>query len=728
MEFYDKIIEQIKRNKLMNFEKDFVVAQLCVINNKPYEEMKEIVDNLESLGELDFEKRRVGKVNGDIDPSLDMESNIDKAYKILARKDARAKKNSKRVRGTIDRTQAGYAFLIPDDETMEDIFIAEKDLNGAMNKDIVVVETKKTGGRKQEGKVVQVVERTNNRIVGRIKLNKHNALVSPDDVKFGADILIPINKVLNANQGDKVVVKIEKYNSGKKNPEGVVLEVLGPPDKIETEVLSLIRSYDLYETFSKNVQKIASEMPTEIDLKKYKDRKDLTNEILFTIDGEDSRDLDDAVGLKINKAGNRVLTVAIADVGEYVTYNSPIDKEAFQRGTSVYFPGLVLPMLPRELSNGICSLNEGVNRLSLTVDVEYDANANVISSNFYESVIRSSKRFTYTTVQKILEGDEKARSENSKFVPILLEMAKLSKQLSKIRSKMGSLELNIPEVFVELDELGGVANISKRIQDESHKLIETFMVAGNEQIAKFFYDKKLPFVYRVHEKPDQEKMESFLRFIKKLCVQTKVNAENIKPIELQKILNDVKGTDAEFAVNKICLRSMQKAKYNPICLGHFGLALKYYCHFTSPIRRYPDLTIHRIIKDYLHGNLIDRKLAETKRFVLVSAMNSTEREIVADKVERDVDDLYKAYYMQSHIGEEFDAVVCSVTKYGVYVQLENSIEGLVSIADLPDDNYEYIEEELTLKGGRSSFCIGRKLRVKLANANIITRNIDFVLA
>lgn len=728
MEIYDKIIEQIKRNKLMDFEKDFVIAQLCVINNKPYEEMKEIVNNLENLHELDFENKRICEKGENFDPSLDMETNLDKAYKILARKDARAKKNLRRVRGTIDRTQAGYAFLIPDDETMEDIFISEKDLNGAMNKDIVVVETKKTNGRKQEGKVVQVVERTNNRIVGRIKLNKHNALVSPDDVKFGADILVPINKVMNANQGDKVVVKIEKYNSGKKNPEGIVVEVLGAPDKIETEVLSLIRSYDLYESFSKNVQKIASEMPTEIDVKKYKNRKDLTKEILFTIDGEDSRDLDDAVGLKINKAGNRVLTVAIADVGEYVTYNSPIDKEAFQRGTSVYFPGLVLPMLPRELSNGICSLNEGVNRLSLAVDIEYDANANVLNSNFYECVIKSSKRFTYTTVQKILEGDEKARKENSKFVSILLEMANLSKQLTKIRNKMGSLELNIPEVFVELDELGGVQNISKRIQDESHKIIEIFMVSANEEIAKFFYEKKLPFVYRVHEKPDQEKMESFLRFVKKLCVQTKVNAENIKPIELQKILNEVKGTDAEFAVNKICLRSMQKAKYNPTCLGHFGLALKYYCHFTSPIRRYPDLTIHRIIKDYLHGELNAKKLSETKRFVLVSAMNSTEREIVADKVERDVDDLYKAYYMQGHIGEEFDAVVCSVTKYGVYVQLENSIEGLVSIADLPDDKYEYIEEELTLKGRHNTFCIGRKLRVKLANSNIITRNIDFVLA
>ena len=732
MEFYDKILDQIKRNKLITLEYDFLIAQLCVLNNKPYEEMKEVVDNLISLGELDLETDTMHKEeNGKMKPVLDtpeMESNLDIAYKILARKDARSKKNSRRVKGTIDRTGAGYAFLLPEEEGMEDIFISERDLNGALNKDIVVVETKKTNGRKLEGKVVQVLYRANERIVGKIKLNKKNAIVSPDDVKFGSDILVPINKVFGANQGDKVVVKIEKYNGGKKQPEGVVIEVLGAPDKIETEVLSIIRSYDLYESFSKKVQTIASEMPKEVDLQKYKNRKNLTNELYFTIDGEDSRDLDDAIALKVNKKGNRVLSVSIADVGEYVPYNSAIDKEAFQRGTSVYFPSLVLPMLPRELSNGICSLNEGVARLALTVEIEYDEEGSVLGYDFFESVIESKKRFTYTIVQKILEGDKEEISKNKEFVTPLVEMNKLAKQLLTKRVNNGSLELNIPEVFIELNDLGGVNGIGKRIQDDSHKLIEAFMVAANECMAKFFFDKKLPFVYRVHEKPNPEKIEGFIRFVSKLGLSSKINSENVNPKALQKILNDVKGKDAEFAVNKLCLRSMQKAKYNPVCLGHFGLASTYYCHFTSPIRRYPDLTIHRIIKDYLNGNLVGKTLSDSKKFVLVSALNSTEREIQADRVERDVDDLYKAYYMEPRIGEEFDAVVCSVTKYGVYVQLENTVEGLVSIGDLPKDQYEFIEEEMILKGARNIFAIGKKLRVKLAYVDLKTRNIDFVLA
>jgi len=732
MEFYDKILEQIKRNKLINLEYDFLIAQLCVLNNKPYVEMKEAVDNLISLGELDLENGEIpeNKKGAEtlIVPNDDMESNLDKAYKILARKDARAKKNSRRVKGTIDGTSSGYAFLIPEDEEMDDIFIAEKDLNGALNKDLVVVETKKTNGRKLEGKVVQILDRANERIVGKIKLNKKNAVVSPDDVKFGSDILVPINKTFGANQGDKVVVKIEKYNGGKKKPEGVVIEVLGAPDKIETEVLSIIRSYDLYETFSKKVQTIASEMPTEVDLAKYKNRKDLTKELYFTIDGEDSRDLDDAIAIKVNNKGNRVLCVSIADVGEYVPYNSAIDKEAFQRGTSVYFPSLVLPMLPRELSNGICSLNENVNRLALTIEIEYDEEGNVLNYNFFESIIKSKKRFTYTVVQKILEGDKSEIENNKQFVSSLLDMNKLAKQLLLKRVNNGSLELNIPEVFIELNDLGGVDGISKRIQDDSHKLIEAFMVAANECMAKFFCDKKLPFVYRVHEKPNPEKIEGFLRFVSKLGLSPKINSENVNPKALQKILNEVKDKDAEFAVNKLCLRSMQKAKYNPACLGHFGLASTYYCHFTSPIRRYPDLTIHRIIKDHLHGELQGKVLSEARKFVLVSSLNSTEREIQADKVERDVDDLYKAYFMEPRIGEEFDGIVCSVTKYGVYVQLENTVEGLVPIGDLPKDSYEFIEEEMVLKGRNNLYAIGKKLRVKLAYVDLKTRNIDFVLA
>ena len=410
MEDLERIEFQIKNNKLDELDYDFVVFQLCVLNNKPYNEMKSALDELIKDKKIILKNSPIDPVqlseeaNADLKVSaIDTKNAIEEAHLILNRKDKKAnsKKNLYRVEGILQGTSGGYGFLLPDDKTIQDIFISEKELKGAMNNDRVVVEVKRNGSRRLEGKVIQILQRNTNVIVGKIQLGKKNAYVMPDDVKFGANILVPINKVLGANNGDKVVCKIERYFANKKSPEGVVVEVLGAPDVIETEVLALIRSYELYENFPKNVREEAEKVPTEIKLKDYPNRYNFTNEICFTIDGEDSRDLDDAVSLSINKDGNRVLGVHIADVGEYVKYNNVFDKEAFKRATSVYFPGLVLPMLPRELSNGICSLNENENRLALSVFIEYDENAKVLGFNLYESIIKSAKRFTYTEVQKI---------------------------------------------------------------------------------------------------------------------------------------------------------------------------------------------------------------------------------------------------------------------------------------------------------------------------------------
>ena len=734
MELIEKIVYQIKNNNLDNFDYDFVLFQLCVLNNKPFNEMKEVLDELLSSGKITLKNEKIDPVKMSEDASRDesgsFQEAVEEAHLILSRKDKKAnsKKNLYRVEGILQGTIGGYGFVIPDDRTIEDIFIPEKELKGALNNDRVVCEVRKTNGRRKEGKIVQIVERSTNVIVGKIVFNKKNAYVEPDDVKFGADIFVPLNKTLHANNGDKVVCKIERFYANKKNPEGIVVEVLGAPDEIETEVLALVRSYNLYENFPKNVQEEASKVPTEIKLKDYPNRYDFTKEICFTIDGEDSRDLDDAISLTVNKDGNRVLGVHIADVGEYVKRNSVIDKEAFKRATSVYFPSLVLPMLPRELSNGICSLNEGVNRLALSVFIEYDKDAKVLGFNLYESVIKSAKRFTYTEVQKILEGDEETIANNKKFAKTLIDMDVLAKQLFKHRDANGGIEFKIPEVEIITDSLGKVIEINKKMQNDSNKLIEAFMVAANEVIAEHFCKNKIPFVYRIHETPDGEKMDSFLKYARTLGVVSNVNPNKVQPKDLQVILRDIEGKPCEYAVNKICLRSMQKAKYSPLCLGHFGIASTFYCHFTSPIRRYPDLTIHRIIKDHLHNELRDSNLIETKKFVASSSLQSSNREVVADKVERDVDDLYKAFYMKDRILEEFDAVVSGVTSFGCFVALDNTVEGMIDINDLPGSGYVFEEEHHQLTNGSNKYYLGKQVRVKLISVELNTRKINFVLA
>ena len=757
----EKILEQISINKLDRLEYPYLIAQLCVLNNRPYEEIKVVVDDLLKKGKLELnnlagetvpkyhteepempapltnrkkkepkkaaystKKRSKKEIVADYYEDSEM---LDEAYKMLKidPRKSKTKPSHMRVEGKISATTKGYAFLVADDSSIPDIFIPAKSLKGALHGDRVIVETMPSGKR-VEGKVLNILERANERVIGKIKLTKTCAYVTPDDVKFGMDVVVPLAKTLNANNGEKVVVTITNF--GNKSAEGIVTEVLGMPNAIETEVKAIIRAHNLYETFPKKVQEVAEQLPTEINIEEYRHRKDLTEELIFTIDGEDTRDIDDAISIKTNKDGTYTLGVHIADVGEYVRFNNVIDQEAFKRGTSVYFPGLVLPMLPRELSNGICSLNEMVNRLAISVFMDINDKGDVINHSICESVICSKKRFTYTEVQKIIERDKETCALNEDFNEAIWAMDKLAKILMKKKYDMGYINFEIPEVKIDLDDLGNVTFLSKRASNDSTKLIEAFMVAANETIAEHYCKLKAPFVYRIHETPSQEKMNTFLSLVKKLGVNTLANPDAIKPKELQTILTAVESLDAKDMVNRVCLRSLRKAKYSQDCLGHFGLASEFYCHFTSPIRRYPDLTIHRIIKDDLHGELVNKKLADTKNFVIVSSINSSEREVVADDVERDVDDLYKVFYMKEHLNEEFDGKVSGVTSFGIFVELENTVEGMIAIGDLPDDEYEYIEDEYKLKGHNNTYTIGMPLRVKSVRADILSREIDFVIA
>jgi ribonuclease R len=558
--------------------------------------------------------------------------------------------------------------------------------------------------------------------VGLLKIIKKIAYVVPDDVKFGKDISIPLGKINGATDGDKVVAKITRYYNSKRNPDGEIIEVLGKPNEIDTEILAILRSYNLYNSFPKKVTEMAETLPEFIDKTQYPNRKDFTDKIIFTIDGEDTRDIDDAISIEISPRGNRVLGVHIADVGEYVKKDNVFDKEAFKRGTSVYFPNLVLPMLPRQLSNGICSLNERVDRLALSCLMEFDKNANLVDYKICESIINSKKRFTYTKVQAIFEGD---REEVPELIDALLQMRTLAKQIEEKRIGRGAIEFNIPEVQVGLNDLGDVLTLTKREQNESHKLIETFMVVANETIATHFLSKKTPFVYRIHEKPDSEKLQRLVCMTDTFGVEHGIDIDKCEPKDIQNLLNSIKGQPCEYVLNKIALRCMKKAKYSPDCVGHYGLASPKYCHFTSPIRRYPDLTIHRIIKDSINGRLDENKKQLLKEFVVMSSMQSSETERNAEAVERDVDDLYRVFYMTHHIGEEFDGVISSVTNFGVFVELENTVEGMIRLDVLPQDQYEYFEDRFMLKGYDNVFTIGDRVRVRSTRADILSKEIDF---
>lgn len=603
----------------------------------------------------------------------------------------------------------------------DDVFIPGNMSGGAIDGDEVIIKLFSTDGGK-DGEVVKIVKPVKN-MTGRVVKISKNLFLEPDNPRIPFKIsILKTNKCPLLNQ--KVVVRLVRRPSGKVS--GDVIEILGDADDVKTLELAIIREHNLYEQFSDEAEALAKRLNKPVTAKQKQGRLDLTKIVTFTIDGEDARDFDDAVSIAPLDDDGFELGVHIADVGEFVKRGNALDDEAFERGTSTYFPTSVLPMLPVDISNGICSLNEGVERLTLSCIMKVDKNGGVFDYQIKESVIKSNARLTYTQVYAVMQGMDDPKA--GKFKKEILLMAKLAKILQQNRQARGALDLDIAEPQFIYDEKGYVTGVEKRDRNDAHRLIEEFMVLANQTVAKHYALRQLPFVYRIHEKPTNEKIKGVLEFLNGLGIACPAQPQNITPKFVQRLLDLIKGKSYEEAANKIVLRSLQKAIYKNQNLGHFGLALEYYCHFTSPIRRYPDLTIHRFIKDDLHGKLTGERLEEAEDFAVESATQSSETERNSEKTERDVDDLWRAYLMKDRVGEIFEATVVSVTNYGIFVGLENSVEGLIRIENLPNDAYLYFERSMELKGQKHRYRIGDRLKVKLISSNVYTRKVDFVPA
>lgn len=633
------------------------------------------------------------------------------------------------ITGKLQAHAKGFGFLIPEVEGEKDVFIPSSFINGAMNGDRVLVQITREdkNGKKREGEVIQILERANTKIIGVYEDSKNFGFVIAEDTRISQDIFISKKDRNGAKDGDVVVVEITKWPEKRRSPEGVVKEVLGQKGDKGLDILTIIKKYGLPEEFPTKVQAFAAGIDEEIPLKEYKRRKDLRDVRMVTIDGEDAKDLDDAVSIERLDNGRYRLGVHIADVSHYVREKNPLDKEALKRGTSVYLIDRVIPMLPKKLSNGICSLNPKADRLTLSCIMVIDGSGKVLDHEIVESVIRTNERMTYTDVTKILKDND---PELSKRYDYLLDdfkaMEELCNILYKKRTKRGAIDFDFEESKIILNEFGKPIDIKPYEREIANRIIEEFMLVCNETVAEHMFWSHLPFVYRVHEDPDEEKLEKFREFIYNLGYIIKWNGE-VKPRNLQEILEKVKGKKEETVVSTLLLRSMMRAKYSPECVGHFGLAAKYYCHFTSPIRRYPDLQIHRIIKEFINGKIDDDRSKKLTALVDYAARQSSETENIATEAEREVDDLKKAEYMLDRIGEEFEGIVSSVTSFGMFVELPNTIEGLIHITALDDDYYIYDENHLCLMGERTKkiYRLGDFVKVRCSKVDIPNREIYF---
>ena len=619
-----------------------------------------------------------------------------------------------------------------DEEFTQDLFIPKDDINGALHNDRVMAEivTPATEDKRAEGKVIKIIKREVTRVVGLFQENKSFGFVVPDDKKFNQDIFIPKRGFNGAKNDDKVVCEITLWPQENRKPEGKIIEVLGKKGERGVEIDSIIRAHGLPEEFPKKVIDEANYVSSQDLEDEIARRLDLRHLEIFTIDGEDAKDLDDAISIEVLPNGNYKLGVHIADVTHYVREKSKLDKEALKRATSVYLVDKVIPMLPKQLSNGVCSLNPFEDKLTLSCIMEIDENGKVVNSEIAETVINSKARMTYTEVSDILEkDDEKLKQTFAKQVEDFKNAEKLARILMKRRERRGAIDFDFPEAKIILNREGKVVDIKCYERRISNKMIEEFMLVANETVAEHFYWLQLPFVYRIHETPSAEKMEDLNKFIATFGYHIKGDLEDVHPKEIQSLVEKIKGTKEEESISTIALRSMKQAKYSPQCIGHFGLAAKYYCHFTSPIRRYPDLQIHRIIKEQLNNKLNNKRQEQLSHIVEYASTQSSERERAAELAERDVHDFYKACYMADKVGQEFDGVVSSVTSFGMFVELENTVEGLIRLANMRDDYYIYNQETYTIMGERShkTFKIGDTVRIKVDNVNVDFREIDFVL-
>lgn len=695
-----------KRKMLMEFFTDNEykpmrfrdIAAILQVPKKSRDELRELLDSLVSQGSIFMDEKGRYQIPGD---------------------------NVKT--GIFSGTQKGFGFVIIEGEP-EDIFIPETATNGAMHGDKVsVLITKEKTGKRQEGIIIRIIERGTKEIVGTFEKSKNFGFVVPDNHKFGHDIFIPKEHTMGAITGHKVVVKITDYGYEQRSPEGKVVEILGHINDPGVDIMSVIKAYDLPVEFPKEVMNSLDYIPEEISPEEIKNRRDIRDLPTVTIDGEDAKDLDDAISL--TKEGNIYhLGVHIADVSHYVKEGSDLDKEALKRGTSVYLVDRVIPMLPHKLSNGICSLNPGEDRLALSCFMDIDQKGNVISHEIAETVIRSDRRMTYTNVAKIVEEqDEKLIEEYKEFVPMFMLMLELSEILKKRRHRRGAINFDFPECKITVDENGKPVEIKAYERNKATKIIEEFMLIANETIAEDFFWQEIPFIYRTHDTPDEEKIKALAIFINNFGYSIKLGNDEIHPKEIQKLLIKIEDTPEEALISRLTLRSMKQAKYTVANTGHFGLSTKYYCHFTSPIRRYPDLQIHRIIKENLHGKLNEKRRSHYEKILNEVANHSSKTERRADDAEREVEKMKKVEYMTEYIGEIFEGVISGITTWGIYVELPNTIEGMVRVSDMDDDYYIYDEERYQMVGEhtKKTYKLGQKVKVKVISADKFLRTIDF---
>ncbi len=634
--------------------------------------------------------------------------------------------------GTYRKNQKGFGFVKIEDQE-DEIYISRENSKNALNGDTVAIKiiAEKEGDKKQEGKIVKIVRHEKDTVVGTFQKSRNFAFVVPDDKNFGTDIFISKANWGKARDKKKVLVQILKYPEKGKNAEGKVIEVLGGINEAGVDMLSLIKQYELPYKFPDEVVAEAKAYGDKIDPSDLPRRRDLRNDIIFTIDGEDAKDLDDAIHVEKLENGNYKLDVHIADVSHYVREKTELDKEAYLRGTSIYMLGRVIPMLPRELSNGICSLNAGEDRYTLSCSMEITPKAKIVSSDIYKGVIRVTERMCYTDVQKILDrSDETVLKRYEKYISYFDLMAELANILKAKRKENGYLNLEIPESKIILDENGVAIDVKKYETYFANEIIEQFMLIANETVAEKFYWLQSPFIYRNHEAPDVDKVKELNKSLYNFGYKIKISKEEIiYPNEFAKILEDVKGKDEEKVVSNIILRTLRVAKYEAENKGHFGIASKYYCHFTSPIRRYPDLFIHRIISKYLDNDYLvnDFWIKKYEKRAEKRAENCSERERVATKVEREAEDIKKAEFMESKIGEEYEGIVSSVTNFGIFVELDNTVEGLIRYEKLGDEYFIYNEEKRQAIGEHTGkvYQIGDKVKIRVANASKLMRQIDF---
>ena len=640
------------------------------------------------------------------------------------------KPENQNVTGVFTANARGFGFVTAEGEE-EDIFIPATYVNGALHKDVVKVKvTKKTGGegKRREGMILKILERGCKTLVGTFQKNTSFGFVLPDDRHYDKDIFISKKHINGAKDGDKVVVRLTDFGGERKKPEGAVIEILGAMDDPATDVTSIVRAYGIEEEFPKSVIKEAQAIPQEITEQPVGKRADFRDLLTVTIDGEDARDLDDAITLS-KKEDKYYLGVHIADVSHYVKEDSPLDKEALERATSVYLADRVIPMLPKELSNGICSLNAGVERLAMSCMMTFDASGNVLDHTITESVICVDERMSYTGVKAILEGEAHPEGKREDIRALCFLMKEAAAILKEKRRKRGAIDFDFPESKIILDEKGRPVDVYPQVRNAATKIIEDFMLCANETIAEEFYWREIPFLYRIHEIPDHEKIDKLQVFLQNFGIYLKSSHDEIHPKEVQKLLTKIEGTPEEPLISRLTLRSMKQAKYSAYSSMHFGLSTRYYCHFTSPIRRYPDLQIHRIIKETLHNKFTTRRFSHYDAILPKVAEQSSKMERRAEEVEREVCKLKKAEYMRRRIGEVHEGIISGVTNWGIYVELPNTIEGMVHVSILPGDYYYYDEKTYSMVGERTgrTFKLGEKAKIRVKDVDMMLKNIDFEL-